>query len=84
MFQLNDFSDVEHRWLKAYNRSAFYHNLKEDFGLSMSSNYLDLFSQNEIADMKLVTDLVKKLGTKKVLGVITKNMEFPEYMPEAA
>ena len=76
MIEYNNFSEIEHSPLRAYNRCAFVSNLLEDFGLAPAQDYLAQFSEKEKMEMYTIFDLIRKQGLKKTREGVTKGLVF--------
>lgn len=77
----NTFDEIQHLPLKAYNRAVFYSNLYSDHGKAAAEDYAIQFSASERLAMAQIISAVKQFGVKKVQEIVTRDLEFPEYMP---
>lgn len=73
---LNKFDDIEDTKLRAYNRYVFFHNLFCDLGHNAARQYAELFTEKDKQQMFLVGLMVKKMGVKKTIEMVTKDVEF--------
>lgn len=72
----NQFSDIEHRPLRIYNRSVMVFNVLEDHGEATAREYLESFSPEERLEIGQMTALVRKRGNKVVKEMVTKGLNF--------
>jgi len=74
--QFNKFDDINHRPLRIYNRAVMFHNLYEDQGKFVASEYANSFTSEERLEMAQMTALVKNRGVKFVKALVTKGVDF--------
>lgn len=78
----SDFSEIEHKPLRIYNRTVMFFNILEDAGRAEVEEWVKNFSDEEKIEMHAMAALVKKHGPKKVKEWVTAGVVFPEYMTE--
>ncbi len=78
MNKFNRFEDIDHRPLRTYNRAVMFFNLATDQGLSVAGEYLNTFSKEEKLEIAQITAMVKELGTKRVIELVTKGLIFTD------
>lgn len=83
--KFNTFSDIQHRPLRIYNRSVMFHNLYEDSGPVVASEYAQTFTPEERLEIAQMTALVRKKGVKFVQQLVTEGIDFVDdpYVEEA-
>jgi len=74
--QFNLFYDVQHRPLRIYNRSVMFHNLLEDQGKATAQEYANSLTKEERLEIVQMTQLVKKIGLKRLKALVTEGVEF--------
>lgn len=72
------FNDIDHRPLRIYNRTVFFHNLWEDQGPTVAAEYAETFSKEEKFEIAQMTKLVKLKGVKHVQSLVTQGLEFSD------
>jgi len=80
MLEFNNFEDIQHLPLRAYNRAVFYSNLFEDSGKMYAKEYVSQFSPKERLAIAQTIAAVRKFGPKRVQQIVTEGLEFPEYL----
>jgi len=74
----NDFSYIEHRPLRTYNRSVMFSNLYEDQGSVVAAEYANLFSAEERFEIAQMIALVRKIGPKRAKEIVTSGLTFSD------
>lgn len=69
---MNNFSDVEFRPLRIWNRCVVAFNLREDSGQVAHEEYLKQFSEDEKKEMLDMLSLVKRFGADKIKQMIIR------------
>lgn len=64
--ELNDFSDIDNAYLRAYNRVVLTSNLQERGRLQESSDYISQFEDKDKEMMMVVVSNIKTEGWKAV------------------
>lgn len=82
MRDFNTFDEIQHKPLRAYNRAAYFSNLREDSGVVVANDYLSQFGMNDRLDIARILAGINKLGIKKVQELVTKGVVFEENMTD--
>lgn len=81
MQAVNNFNDIQHIPLQAYNRVVMFSNLRKDSGPEAAEEYARQFSQADRTRMYLMISYIKKFGQEAAAKAATIGMVF-EDLPE--
>jgi len=70
------YNDVESRTLRAWNRSATAYNVLQEHGTQGSEGYIKSLSPDDVFDMQVMYNLIKKYGKDHVAQRVQTGTEF--------